>query len=327
MCYTVRAIHENRKKPRFNVFPEDRRLSYARVIVNPVAGAGRTAKKWPQIMALLRGIGLRFDYDLTEAPGHAIELAKSATKRGYKLVVSVGGDGTINEIVNGLYDAGNIKDVMLGIISTGAGNDYIRTLGIPRHYEEACHRLMNQRKLVVDLGVVEYVCNQQIVKRLFVNFAGLGFDAEVVKATTQRYKALGGTASYLMGLLTTFLFYKNRQVALKVDGEAEERKVCVVLISNGKYGGGGMLAAPQANPSDGVLDVLIIDDLSKLDLLWSLPRVYKGTHLTHPKVAVKRAKEVDIQPGRPTALQADGELLGEGSARVYVLPAALNVVV
>lgn len=302
-------------------------MSYARVIVNPVAGAGRTAKKWPQIMALLRGIGLRFDYDLTEAPGHAIELAKSATERGYKLVVSVGGDGTINEIVNGLYDSGDIKDVMLGIISTGTGNDYIRTLGIPRHYEEACHRLTNQEKLVVDLGVVEYACSKQIRQRLFVNFAGLGFDAEVVKATTQRYKAAGDTASYLMALLTTFLFYKNRQVVIKVDGAAEERKICVVLISNGKYGGGGMLAAPQANPSDGLLDVLIIDDLSKPDLLWSLPRLYKGTHHTHPEVAVRTAKEVDIQARRQTTLQVDGELLGEAPARVYVLPAALNVVV
>ena len=113
-------------------------LSQARVIVNPVAGAGRTAKKWPQIMSLLKGIGLHFEHDITEAPGHAIELAKSAVGKGYRLVVSVGGDGTINEIVNGLHDAGSMADVMLGIISTGTGSDYIRSLGIPRACEEAC---------------------------------------------------------------------------------------------------------------------------------------------------------------------------------------------
>ena len=114
-------------------------MPYARLIVNPVAGAGRTAKQWPQIMSLLKNIGLRFEHDLTEAPRHAIELAKSAAKKGYELVVSVGGDGTINEIVNGLYDAGNIRDVRLGIISTGTGSDYIRTIGVPREHKEACN--------------------------------------------------------------------------------------------------------------------------------------------------------------------------------------------
>ena len=302
-------------------------LSRARVIVNPIAGAGKTAKKWPQIMALLKSIGLHFEHDLTEAPGHAMELARSAARKGYELVVSVGGDGTINEIVNGLYDAGSIRDVMLGIIGTGTGSDYIRTIGIPRHHQEACRCLTNPRKLVVDLGVVEYINRGQEVRRLFVNFAGLGFDAEVVKATTQRFKSLGSLPSYLMGLLTTFLFYENRQVFLKVDGQAEERRVCVILMNNGKYGGGGMLAAPDADPTDGLLDVLIIDDLSKPDLLWSLPRVYRGTHLTHPKVTMKRAREIEIRPVQPMSLQADGELIGEAPARFQVLPAALNLVV
>jgi len=302
-------------------------LSYARLIVNPTAGAGRTAKKWPQIMGLLKSNGLRFEHDLTEAPGHAIELAKSAAKKGYELVVSVGGDGTIHEIVNGLYDAGSMGDVMLGIISTGAGNDYIRTIGIPRHHEEACRCLMKPRKLVVDLGVVEYVSNGQITKRLFVNFAGLGFDAEVVKATTQRFKALGSLPSYLIGLLTTFLSYENREVSLELDGQAEERKVCVILMGNGKYGGGGMLTTPHADPTDGLLDVLIIDALSKRDLLWSLPRIYRGTHLTHPKVTVKRAREIDIRPTQQMSVEADGELLGEAPARFHVLPAALTVVI
>ncbi len=303
------------------------RFSGTKVIVNPLAGAGRTAKKWPQIMDLLKSIGLRFEYDLTEAPGHAIELAKSAARKGYELVVSVGGDGTINEIANGLYDAGNIRDVTLGIISTGAGADYIRTIGIHRHYKEACQRLTNPRKLVVDLGVVEYVSNGQTARRLFVNFAGLGFDAEVVKATTQRFKALGSTPSYLMGLLTTFLFYETKQVSLILDGQPEERRVWTILMSNGKYGGGGMLAAPNADPADGLLDVVVIGDLSKLDLLKSLPRIYKGTHLSHPKVTVKRAREIDIRPRQQMSLQADGELLGQAPAHVYMLPAALNVAI
>jgi diacylglycerol kinase (ATP) len=302
-------------------------LPYARLIVNPAAGAGKTAKKWPQIMGLLKSLGLHFEHDLTEAPGHAIELAKAAARKGYELVVSVGGDGTINEIVNGLHDSGSIGDVMLGFVGTGTGGDYIRTIGIPRHHEASCQRLLNPRKLAVDLGMVEYRNNGQTAKRLFVNFAGLGFDAEIVRATTQKYKALGSVPSYLMGLLTTLMLYRNHEVSLELDGKKEHRKVCAVMMSNGKYGGGSMLVAPHADPMDGLLDVLIIDDLSKPDLLWSLPRIYRGTHLTHPKVTWQRARDVYIQPRQPLSLQADGELLGESPARFTVLPAALNIVV
>ena len=302
-------------------------MPYARLIINPVAGAGKTAKKWPQIMALLKSIGLHFEHDFTEAPGHARELAKSAAKKGYELVVSVGGDGTINEVVNGLYDAGNITNVMLGIISTGTGRDYIRTIGIPYAYKEACQCLISPRKLTVDIGVVEYMSDGQMEKRLFVNFAGLGLDTEIVKATTQKFKALSSTASYLMGLLTTLLLYRNKEISIIVDGEVAEKKICTVLMSNGKYGGGGMLAAPEADPTDGLLDVLIIGDLNKPDLLWSLPRVYKGTHLTHPKVTMKKAKEIEVQSAELVSLQADGELLGELPAHFYVLPAALNVAI
>ncbi len=165
------------------------------------------------------------------------------------------------------------------------------------------------------------------MQRLFVNFAGLGFDAEIVKATTQKFKILSGTPSYLMGLLSTLISYKNKNVSLKLDGEAEERKVCTVLMNNGRYGGGGMFAAPDADLTDGLLDVLVIGDLSKLDLLWSLPRVYKGTHLTHPKVTMKRAREIEIKSAEPISLQADGELLGELPARFHILPAALNIVI
>lgn len=302
-------------------------LSYASVIVNPAAGAGRTAGKWPQISRWLNNIGLSFEHQLTESPGHATELAKSAAEKGYELVVSVGGDGTINEIVNGLYASGSIKEVMLGIISTGTGSDYIRSIGLPRHFKEACQRLMNPRKLVVDLGVAEYTSNGRKAKRLFVNLAGLGFDAEVAKATTRRFKALGSKPSYLAGLITTFLLYRSRRVSLTVDGRTEDRKVCTILVSNGKYGGGSMLVAPQADPADGFFDVLIIDELSKPDLLFSLPRIYMGTHLTHPKVTLKKARDVYIESIQQTSLQADGELLGETPVHFQVLPATLSLVI
>jgi YegS/Rv2252/BmrU family lipid kinase len=303
-------------------------LSYARLIVNPAAGAGRTAKKWPHIKELLKKFGYHFEHDITEAPGHAIELAKAAVGKGYKLVVSVGGDGTINEIVNGLYATGGMKDVELGIIGTGTGSDYIRTIGVSRHYQESCHHLMNPVKKSVDLGMLEFLGDGQSGMRIFTNFAGIGFDAEVVRATTKKFKNFGGKPAYLMGLLSTFATYKNREVKLILDGHKEDRKICTVMMSNGKYGGGSMMIAPEADPCDGLFDVMIIGDISKPNLLMSLPRIYRGTHLTHPQVTLKRAKNVEIRiTDGKMAIQADGELVGQAPARFTVLRLALNILV
>jgi diacylglycerol kinase (ATP) len=300
---------------------------YAKFIVNPVAGAGRSGREWPRIMDLFRGNELRFEYDITEAPGHAIELAREAATNGYDMVVSVGGDGTINEIVNGLYASGNIREATLGIISTGTGSDYIRTVGVPRRRDEACRRLLSPRKRLVDIGVVEYTDRGHRQERLFVNFAGFGFDAEIVRRTTRQFKSLGAMPSYLLGVLTTLVFYRNRDISIRLDGELLDMRVCTVIMNNGRYGGGSMFTAPHADLADGLLDVLIVGDLSKPDLLWSIPRIYKGTHLTHPKVTMKKAREIEVSSASPgTQLQADGELLGEVPARFRVLPALLSVV-
>jgi diacylglycerol kinase family enzyme len=128
-----------------------------------------------------------------------------------------------------------------------------------------------------------------------------------------------------MGLFTTLVAYRNHELTIKIDGKTEERKVCTIIMSNGKYGGGSMFIAPQADIKDGLLDVVIIGDVSKPDLLASLPRIYRGTHLTHPKITLRRAREVEIQSKLSIALQADGELLGEAPARFSILPAALTV--
>ncbi len=302
-------------------------MPFARLIVNPTAGANGTARKWPHIQSLLNNSGLRFEYDVTEAPGQARELAATAAGKGCEMVVAVGGDGTINEVVNGLHDAGNASEVLLGIISTGTGSDFIRTLGLSRNYQEACRRLINPGKLKVDAGVIEYTSRGQTEKRVFVNFAGLGFAAEIVKATTLKFKTLSAMPAYLLGLLTTLISYRNKEISLRIDGELISRKVCTVLMNNGKYSGGGMFAAPEADLSDGLLDVVIIGDLSKADLLWSLPRLYRGTHLTHPKVTLKKARVIEIQSAEGMTLQADGELLGELPARCYLLPGALTIAV
>ena len=302
-------------------------MPYAKLIINPAAGGGRTAKKWPRVVELLEAGGLPFDYEVTTAPEHARQLACSAARAGYQLVVSVGGDGTINEVVNGLHDSGELSRVTLGIVDTGSGSDIIRTLGIPRDYRQSCIRILNPNKISLDLGIAECTCDGAPVKRLFVNLAALGLGAEVVKARSLKFKAWGRTASYLLAYLGTFLSYRNGKVALSVDGHSIVASICVIVVSNGKYAGGGMLLAPDANPGDGLLNVMTVGDLSKLELLRWLPKVYRGGHLAHPMVSTARAKEVVVSPLGPMSVQVDGEFLGQAPAEFHVLPAALAVLV
>jgi diacylglycerol kinase (ATP) len=305
----------------------ENKRKHARIIVNPAAGAGKSARRWLEVRDCLKSRGFPFEHRFTEAPGHAAELAREAFADSCETVVAVGGDGTVHEVVNGLHDAGGLDDVSLGIIGTGTGGDYQRSLGLSRDYDEACSRLISPQSRRVDLGLVEYGENGRTGRRCFVNFAGIGFDAETTRATNGRFKALGAMPSYLLGLLTTFVIYRNRRVSLRLDGEAEERKVCTVIAGIGRYGGGGMMTTPDAELDDGLFDVLIVDDIGKLELLRALPTIYKGTHLSHPRVTVKRARRLEVTSGVTTSLQADGELLGEVPAVFSVLPGALRLVV
>ena len=198
-------------------------------------------------------------------------------------------------IVNGLYASGCLSDALLGIVSTGTGSDYVRTIGVPRGFEDACKCVMESKIRSVDLGIVEYKKrggSPETSDRIFVNFAGAGFDAEIVRRTKMQFKSFGAMPAYLLGALTTLVTYRNKDVHLKIDGEEMQKKVCTVIMNNGRYGGGGMNTAPNAELSDGLFDVMIVDDITKPDFLISLPRLYKGTHLTHPHVIMKRAKEI-----------------------------------
>ena len=158
-------------------------VPHAKVIVNPVAGACSTRRKWPGISRLLKHVGLSFDHEFTEGRGHAIELAKTAASAGYQYLVAVGGDGTVNEVANGILHSTGASDTILGTVSTGTGSDFIRSVGIPRDYTSACSFLTSPRRLLIDVGVVEYTRNGQPLQRFFVNVAGTGFDATAVEAT------------------------------------------------------------------------------------------------------------------------------------------------
>ena len=302
--------------------------SHAKVIVNPAAGANSTHRKWPGIKSLLKTSGLSFDYQFTEGRGHGIELAKAAAGDGYRFLVAVGGDGTIHEVANGIMQTPNSGKTSMGIICTGTGSDLSRSVGISHDYARACSTINSPQRMVIDIGLAEYSQKGQPCRRYFVNSAGIGFDATVVAATEQLPKFFGGTIPYLTGLARTFLGYRNKNVTFKIGDKAPEKaRVLSVVIANGRYFGGGMHIAPEAKLDDSLLDMLIVGDFGKLELLRVFHRVYKGSHLTYPKIRLEKDSKISIESSQKFLLHADGELLGEGPVTFSLLPKALTLVV
>jgi len=308
-------------------FGERMKMTDTFVIVNLTSAGGTTHKRWPQIEAGLRQQGLRFRSALTEGPGHAIELARQAAEGGADLVISVGGEGTLNETVNGLMGTtGEIPPhIEIGIIPSGTGNDFVRTLGIPRDPLDACRYLACAGSRVVDLGEISFQAEGHPMLRYFVNVAGLGFDSEVVDRVNRSSKALGGTIPYLRGLAVTALTYRNPYLHLELDGQVIEGRSKSIVVCNGRYFGGGMFVAPDAEVDDGVLNVVHFGDITNLEFLLQSPKVYKGTHVDHPLVETYRAHQIRIESERATLVQADGDVVGQTPATFRVLPRALRV--
>ena len=191
----------------------------------------------------------------------------------------------------------------------------------------ACSSITSPRRLIVDIGVVEYRKDNQLQKRYFINSAGIGFDAETVAITQKLPKFLGGTLPYLTGLFCSFLGYRNKAVTLTIGDQSQNVRILTLVAANGKYFGGGMQIAPEAQVDDNLLDVVIIGNISKLGLLKALPSVYKGTHLTHPLVKLEKATQIKIESKKKFLVQADGEILGEGPASFNIISRALSLVV
>jgi diacylglycerol kinase (ATP) len=303
-----------------------------KLIVNPVAANGAVGKKWPRLCDRLQAeaasLTARFDAVLTEEPGHATQLARQALDDGYRTIVAVGGDGTVNEVLNGLVDEGAVDpEVVLGIIPWGTGADFARTAGIPRDHAAACRHLLRSETRSIDLGKITCLCEGQEVERYFINAAGLGFDGEVAELVNRNPKLLGGTIPYLACLFTRLVTYRNKNVEFSFDDQYVRGRTNSVIVCNGRYLGGGMFVAPEASLDDGLFDVVVLGNLNKLEVVANVPRVYKGTHLTHPKVSFCRAREVHVESQERMFLQAEGELIGEAPATFRVIPRALKVLV
>ncbi|MFA5451771.1 MAG: diacylglycerol kinase family protein [Dehalococcoidales bacterium] len=301
--------------------------NYAKVIVNPIAGGGATGQKWEQIRQHLTLNGLAYDYEFTDYQGHGIELAHTAAGEGYSFIVAVGGDGTVNEVANGILTSPNRENTTLGVINTGTGSDFIRTVGTPKDPLEACKFLARQDRFLIDVGQVDFYREGTKTSRFFVNYCGTGFDSEVAEATNRmpRPSFVSNTVPYIISLLCTLVRYRNRDVKISIDGKIRQGRFLTVVVANGRYFGGGMKIAPDADLSDGKLDIVTVNDVGKFELLKAFPRIYKGTHITHPKVTMSLATNVQIDPGERMPVSADGELLGEGPAAFRLIPQALAI--
>lgn len=288
-------------------------------VVNPAAGNGRSRRVWRALAdeAARRAPGSRVA--LTRGRGEATALARTAAAQGWPLVVAVGGDGTLNEVVNGLARAEAGAGPALGAIVTGRGRDACRNFGLPTDPRAALARALAGSDTRVDLGVVRWADGRA---RYFLNAAGVGFDAVVAqRAASWRWH---GTLPYLAAVLETLGTHRPVPATIETGGRRVwSGPLTMAVVANGACYGGGMRIAPSADPADGVLDLVVIGDVGRLELLNWLPSVYRGTHGRNPKVTMRRERAVAIQA--PLPVHADGEAAGQAPVTISVLPGALRL--
>ncbi len=239
------------------------------------------------------------------------------------MLIAVGGDGTVNEVVNGIA---GLEGVELAIVHRGTGGDFVRTFGIPHRLEEALDVARDGVTRKVDLGratLRTWAGEEETI--WFANIASAGMSGAVAKRVNETGKALGGKLSYAWSTFAVFARWRNAQITVSVDDEERSGAMYDVMVSNGRYLGGGMKMTPEADPSDGLFDVLLIGDISKRDLVMTLPKIYRGTHLPHPKAELLRGKKVRIDAPLPLPVQLDGEQPGATPATFEVVPNALRL--
>ena len=301
-----------------------------KILLNPVSGRGRGEQASPQIESLLRSHGLEFEITRTQAPGHAIQLAEQAVVDGFDVVVAMGGDGTANEVLNGLARArlSGSGQAALGIISVGNGNDFAFGAGIPPDLEQACQTLAANQRRWLDVGFVQGGDYPQ--GRFFGNGVGIGFDA-VVGFEALKLKRLHGFPSYIVAALKTiFLYFQAPTVCIEFDGQSLTQPALMVSIMNGRRMGGGFMMAPQGQPDDGLFDLCIAGQVSRAGIFALIPRFMQGTQAGHPAVRTARAARVTVSAVRGSLpAHADGETLCTAGERLAleIHPRLVEVVV
>ena len=275
--------------------------------------------------------GIEVTERVTHAAGHATAIVREALAAGEELIVAVGGDGTVNEVCNGFCDAAGAPiptAARLGIVERGTGCDFIRTYGLPKRTRDAVAVIAEGRTRRIDLGRTRFAVPSGEEVRVFANIASCGMTGDVAERSNRTTKRFGGTASFLYATAAAFVGWHNVEFRVVLDGDRERTLVANnVVCANGRYFGGGIKIAPHAEPDDGLLDVVIIGDVGKLDLVANLHRMYGGTLYKHPKVEMLRAATVTCEPVHPLPVEIDGEQPGTTPITFEIVPSALDLVV
>jgi diacylglycerol kinase (ATP) len=294
------------------------------LIVNPLRGRG-ALKHLARMQQALEALGLSHDVWFTERRGHGTELARRAISQGYLIIVAVGGDGTVNEVVNGI--AGS--DATLGALPLGANNDYLRSLGIWT-WQQACSVVAQGVERALDVGLAEYHDLEEggNRQRYYAVLADVGLGSEVVRNTPRHFRhALGGGLGYVISLYRTALQgrARAREMRLEVDGVLRyQSELLLVEVLNGSYAGGGLKVAPRARLDDGLLDVFVAEDIHWLRIWTLFPEIYRGTHVDHEKTSYFQARTVGVETEIETIVSIDGEVVGRAPARFTVMPGLLK---
>ncbi len=295
-------------------------------LVNPASGGGATARRWPTLERQARDLGLEPEVAMSAGPGQLAELARQAAEDGAALVVAVGGDGTVHEVANGLLRAGRRPLPDLGLVARGTGDDYARALGIPTDDPQALAILRDGAARPVDAGLVSYRRDDGADgSAYFVSMAGVGMSGAVAARLNRSSKRLGGKVAGLVSTFAVFARWTNVPLRVCVGDERREGLMEDVLIGNTEFHNGGMRLCPGAQPDDGLFDVLLIGDVTKVDLARTLPKLYRGTHLPHPKAELLRGASVTVDSATPLPIELDGEQPGTTPVSFENVPGALRV--
>ena len=299
------------------------------VIVNPAAGHGNGLKAIPTIERLLTQHSLKYTLTRTERSGHAIELALQAIQQGCDVLVAAGGDGTVNEVINGLMQArqAGMSLPVLGILGVGRGNDFAGSVGIPEELEQACQALVEDKRRMIDIGRV--VGGKYPQGRYFGNCVGVGFDT-IATLEVMKLPRWGGFLSFLIAVLKTIFLYNKAPLATIEYGDQKiVQRSLLVSMMNGRRLGGGFYMAPTSKPDDGLLDLCIAEQMSSFQVLKMIPHFLKGTQATQPKIRTGQTAKITItaQDG-PLPAQTDGEIIcTDGKViEVELLPRQLEII-
>ncbi len=294
------------------------------VLVNPSSGGGKAMRIWPGIKASMKKRSMAFIYSKTEFPGHALSIIEDALNKGFRRFIAVGGDGTLHETVNALMLQDKVDKGIcsIGLIPVGTGNDWARHYGIPRKYELAIDRILQNNLVKQDIGVLE-LKGDDPKTIYFNNLAGVGFDGYVVEKI-HRFKHWGAFA-YLAGAMISLATYKNFQARIGLGKENFSGRIFMLIAGIGRYSGGGMQLTHDPVSDDGKFDISLVPAISKPEIIKFLPKLFNGKAGSDRRVKSSKSisLNVDIMDQAPF-IQADGELIGRGSFRARIIPSALS---